>query len=346
MPRRPLLFASALIASPLAAQSISEPPSGTTALLQAVSAVDESVIWVSGHRGTVLRSVNGGRTWQPRPVPDAATLEFRDVHALTADVAWLLSAGPGGRSRILHTRDGGASWVTQFVNADSAAFYDCLTFFDARTGVAYSDASGGRTNILRTTDGGASWTLLPPDAVPAPLDGEGAFAASGGCVTSLGPRDGWIALGAPAARFLRSRDAGATWQLHQTPIAASPTAGNSAVSFRDPLVGMVVGGNIGSYNTDTVHAAVAVTRDGGESWTLRPRPPRPGTPFGVTWVPGAGEEVALIASPGGLSLTRDGGASWTTLDPRAFWSVAAVGRRAWAVGPGGLVVVVTFQEGG
>lgn len=329
-------------ATPLAGQSIIDARSGTTALLQAVSPVNEAVVWVSGHNGTVLRSLDGGRTWQPRTVSSDATLEFRDIHARSADVAWALSAGPGTKSQIHLTRDGGTTWVRQFINTDSTAFYDCLTFLDDRTGVAFSDASGGRTMILRTTDGGEHWALLPADAVPAPLPDEGAFAASGGCVTHFGSRDAWIALGAPQARLFRSRDGGATWQALGTPLVQGESAGNTAAHFRDPLVGIVVGGEIGSYRTDTSHAAVAVTLDGGETWTLRSRPPLAGALFGVTWVPGASATTALVASPGGLFLTRDAGQSWTVVDSRAFWSVAASGRRAWAVGPGGVILALTF----
>lgn len=332
---RPLLPAALLLASSLAAQTVTEQVSPVPGLLQAVSPVSETVAWVSGHRAAVLRTTDGGATWLARRVTGAdSTLQFRDIHALSADVAWVMSAGSGDQSRIYHTRDGGATWSLQFTNADSAAFYDCLTFFDARTGVAFSDASHGRTNVLRTTDGGAHWTLLPPEAVPAPLEGEGAFAASGGCVTSVDARHGWIALGAPGARFWRTDDAGATWTSHDTPLVRGASAGGAAAAFRDAEHGMVVGGDMADYRSDSASAAVATTADGGRSWRLVSRPGRPGTPFGVSWVPGA-EQTALIASPGGLSLTTDAGASWTTVDPGVFWSVGAAGRTAWAVGAQG-----------
>ena len=61
--------------------------------------------------GTIRRTTDGGTTWERRPVTGAdSTLEFRDVHALSAKVAWVLAAGPGAKSRIYHTRDGGATW--------------------------------------------------------------------------------------------------------------------------------------------------------------------------------------------------------------------------------------------
>ena len=39
-------------------------PTGTDAQLRGVSVVSRHVAWASGARGTVLRTVDGGRTWQ------------------------------------------------------------------------------------------------------------------------------------------------------------------------------------------------------------------------------------------------------------------------------------------
>ncbi len=325
-----------------AAQTIIDTPTGTTALLQAISSPDGKVVWASGHAGTVLLSTDGGLTWRARPVPGADSLQFRDLHALSADIAWLLSAGSGDASRIYHTRDGGRNWTQQFRNADPDAFYDCFAFFGPRRAIAFSDASHGRTNLLQTRDGGVTWNLLPVSAVPAPLEGEGAFAASGGCVESYGQRFGWVALGSPEARLFRSDNGGATWSAHPTPIVSGESAGMTAVSFRDRDHGIAVGGRIGSYNSDTASASVAVTQDGGRSWVLGNRPDRPGALFAVTWVPAVGDQVALAAGPGGLFLSRDAGSTWVTLDQRSFWSVAAVGTTAWAVGPGGTAVRIVF----
>lgn len=326
----------------LAAQTVTTSPTGTTALLQAVSAADASVVWMTGHRGTVLRSIDGGRTWQAREVPGADSLEFRDVHAASADLAWVLSAGPGALSRIYHTRDGGATWALQFQNADPEAFYDCFAFFNRRRAIAYSDASHQQTNILSTSDGGGTWTSGLKETVPAPLEGEGAFAASGGCVHAYGERHAWVALGGPGARLFRTDNGGATWSVVETPIVRGASAGNTAVHFRDAEHGIVVGGRIGSYATDTAAASVAVTQDGGRTWVLRSRPGRPGTLFGVTWIPAVGPEAAIAAGPGGLFYTANAGRTWTTLDERAFWSVAASGRAAWAAGPRGTAVRVEF----
>jgi photosystem II stability/assembly factor-like uncharacterized protein len=89
---------------PVVAGTITEQQSHTAALLQAVSAVDDSVVWVSGHQATWVRTVDGGRTWVPGAMtgPDSA-LEFRDVEAVSSTTAYLLAAGPGEQSRIYKT---------------------------------------------------------------------------------------------------------------------------------------------------------------------------------------------------------------------------------------------------
>ena len=58
----------------VATGTLAEQESHTTALLQAVSAVNDSVAWVAGHSATWVRTIDGGRTWVPRRMagPDSA----------------------------------------------------------------------------------------------------------------------------------------------------------------------------------------------------------------------------------------------------------------------------------
>ncbi len=324
---------------------VREQPSGTRALLQAVHAVDASTVWASGTGGTVLRTTDGGATWQRRAVPGGERLEFRGVFATSAKEAWILSAGSGGDSRIYHTADGGTTWQQQFVNADSAAFYDCIAFFDRQHGVAFSDASHGRTNILSTADGGATWVLRPADAVPAPLPKEGAFASSNGCIAILDHSHALIGASEPGARIFSTADGGRTWTLRAatTPFVHDSQAGITGLSFRDHQHGIGVAATINSTMAhDTSPAAVAVTADAGITWQLRSRPARAGALSGVTEVPRAGAGTAVTASYGGLFVTRDDGNSWVEATPNAYWAAAAAGRRVWAVGPGGRITRLDF----
>jgi photosystem II stability/assembly factor-like uncharacterized protein len=318
---------------------ITEQTSGTAKLLQAVHAVSERVVWAAGHGGVVLRSINGGDRWEARLTPSGDSLEFRDVHAIDADTAWIMSSGSGTKSRIYRTTDGGASWTLQFMNRDTAAFYDCLSFGSGRgrTGIAFSDASGERTNILFTENDGASWTLRPQPVVPAPLPGEGAFAASGLCVVHGDARTVFIATGSPGARLLRSRDAGRTWDVEQTPFTRGTVAGLTGLAFKDGLLGMAVAADINRLRTDSSTAVVGITANAGRTWELRARPPLPGALVGVAWVPGAGSETAVVTSYGGAFITSDGARTWRTLTDALTTGVSAVGARAWIVGAAGKI---------
>src|SRR5262245_53346764 len=81
--------------------------SGVTARLRGISAVSPTVAWASGSNNTILRTVDGGTTWKPLPSPSPDRLDFRDVDAVSAETAYLLSIGPGPASRIFKTSDAG-----------------------------------------------------------------------------------------------------------------------------------------------------------------------------------------------------------------------------------------------
>ena len=331
-------------AEPTAVLTLQSQSSGTTALLQAVSAPSDRVAWVSGHAAAVLRTVDGGVTWERITVPGAAadSLQFRDVHAVNAAVAYLLAAGPGSRSRIYKTTDGGGSWQLQFTNADSSAFYDCFAFWDASHGLVFSDAVAGHFVIRVTTDGGAQWTPVPAGVLPPAQPGEGAFAASGTCVVTLGTNEAWVGTGAAdTARVLRTRDGGLTWEAAVTPIAGGRSSGLAALAFWDSLHGIALGGDVADADARTDN--VAVTVDGGRTWRGGGRPGFSGAVYGAATVPGRSGWVVVVG-PKGLAYTTDGGAIWTSLDTLPYWSVGfGSRRRGWAVGPTGRIVEIRIQ---
>src|SRR5262245_36664397 len=83
--------------------------SGSKASLRGVSAVSMNVAWASGTGGTYLKTTDGGKTWTAAVVPGAESLDFRDLHAVDAHTVYLMSIGPGDKSRIYKTTDAGAN---------------------------------------------------------------------------------------------------------------------------------------------------------------------------------------------------------------------------------------------
>src|SRR5215207_6698885 len=123
--------------------------SGVTQRLRGVSASSERVAWASGAGSTVLRTVDGGFTWQKLTVTNEA-LDFRDIDAVDAQTAYVLIIGNGPASRIYKTTDAGKTWTLQFQNDDSKAFLDAMSFWDANHGIVFGDSVDGKLYILTT----------------------------------------------------------------------------------------------------------------------------------------------------------------------------------------------------
>jgi photosystem II stability/assembly factor-like uncharacterized protein len=323
--------------SPLAAPVLTAQQSGTTALLQAVSVVNERVVWVSGHAGAYARTTDGGLTWTPGRVPDADTLQFRDVHAVNADTAWLMSAGTGSLSRIFRTTDGGRSWSEQHLNREPDGFFDCMAFWDSRRGVVFGDAVRGEHFVLLTSDGGERWVRASPDRLPTAATGEGSFAASGTCVATVGRQTAFVGTGnAPAARVLKTVDGGRSWVAHPVPVVGGEAAGIASVAFRDSVHGVVMGGEIGKPAARGEY--VALTSDAGRTWTPGGRFTFAGPAYGGAYVPGVARPALVAVGPRGADVSHDDGRSWARVDTLAYWSVGFASPSAgWAVGPRGRI---------
>jgi len=308
--------------------------SGSTARLRGLSAVSDRVAWASGTGGTVLRTVDGGRTWRSVGPPDTADLQFRDIEAFDADHAVALAIGEGELSRVYVTDNGGRTWAETFRNTDPAAFYDCVAFFDRRHGLALSDPVGGKFRILSTKDGGRSWALASTAGMPPALDGEFAFAASGTClVTAPGHGgDAWIASGGgSSSRVFHTRDFGAHWSVVSTPIPSGPSAGIYSLAFRDRWHGLAVGGDFAA--PTAAPDGAATSRDGGRTWTVAKRVPGEYR-SGAAWRSG---NVALAVGPTGSDVSYDGGRTWTRFDTGSFDSVECAGHTCWASGENGRI---------
>jgi len=240
---------SFFIAGSLCAQNPNVQQSNTTENLRGISVVDDQAAWASGTHGTYLRTTDGGNSWRAAQVPGAESLDFRDVKAFSANLAYLLSAGPGEQSRIYKTIDAGKNWALQFTNKNPKGFFDCMAFWDRNRGIAVGDPvpdnSGGlRFELIAIEDGGENWKPILPDQLPPAVEGEGSFAASGTCIAVQGNSNVWFATGGKIARVFHSSNAGKMWNVADTPIIHGPdSAGIFSIAFRDALHGVIAGGD-------------------------------------------------------------------------------------------------------
>jgi photosystem II stability/assembly factor-like uncharacterized protein len=264
------------------------------------------------------------------------------VAGISADIAYLLAAGPGDSSRIYKTIDSGRTWRLQFKNEEPKGFYDCFAFWSPDHGIAMADAIGGRFPALRTLNG-QDWVNIGGQMPPA-QPGEAAFAASGTCVATWGKDRAWIATGGGAqARVLRTADGGVTWQSSSTPIPhGTGTSGNFTVEFRDARHGIVAGGDLDRPSQQTQN--VAISSDGGKTWHPVQGTQFGGAAFGLSYLHGTEAQAVVITGPKGAAWSDDEGRSWHPLaGVHDYWAVAFADPDAgWLVGTEGRILKVSF----
>jgi photosystem II stability/assembly factor-like uncharacterized protein len=314
--------------------------SGVNARLRGVSAVSERVAWASGSASTVLHTVDGGASWQKLKVTEE-TLDFRDVDAIDAQTAYILSIGNGPASRIYKTTDAGQTWKLQFKNDDPKAFLDAMSFWDTNHGIVFGDSLDKQFYILTTVDGGNTWSRVPFDKLPPAQENEGAFAASGTNIALYGKSYAWIGTGAAAkSRVLRTSDGGRSWQVADTPLASGPSSGIFSIAFRDARHGVVAGGDY--RKEEEAVDNLAVTNDGGITWKLVKG--LSGFRSVVAYVPG--QKTLIAVGPSGGDYSTDDGRTWTKISGPGFdtFSFAPGKRIGWGAGAKGIIGRLSFAD--
>ncbi len=242
--------------------------------LRSVYFHDNQLGWAAGivggldESGYLIRTVNGGATWQLYPELDFGFLQSLDF--VDASNGW--AVGTGGL--ILHTTDGGDNWIQQngsvtvdlwdvgFASPDSgmAVGRDGTAGYTTDGGanwhftsniVGYSLSAisvvsnqhawvvGNYGAILRTSNGGQSWTVVSL----------GVYGDLWG-VMFVDASTGWLV--GEAGSILHTSDGGTTWQAQ----TSNTTKTLYSVNFVDNLVGWAVGED----------GTILYTLDGGEIW--------------------------------------------------------------------------------
>jgi photosystem II stability/assembly factor-like uncharacterized protein len=305
----------------------------TTASLRGLSVVNDKVVWASGTGGTVIRTINGGKSWNVITVPGAERLDFRDIEAFDSKTAYILSIGNGESSRIYKTIDGGKTWKLQFKNTDEKAFFDAIACWDERNCIAMSDPVNGKFLLLRNYWGDRWQTVEQSDAMAR--SGQAAFAASGTCLITVGlHHKAFLVTGGTAAEVMSTLDNGGHWDIYATQIpSGSSGSGIFSIAMSDNQTGVIVGGNYEKPDEHTNN--LAFTSDGGKTWALGTG--LNGYRSGVTYV---NKNILIAVGTNGSDISYDGGKTWSVLDKENYNSVQSKGLSStWAVGPNGRVAL-------
>ena len=268
-----------------------------------LSVVDEKVIWISGQRGLVGRSTNGGKTFVWHRVKGYEKMDFRTLYAGDKKNAMIATAGTP--AAILTTHDGGKNWSLRYESQDSAMFFDGAAFWDRRRGLIFGDPVNGRMVLMWTDCGGDHWRPIPDSLCPQLVEGEAAFAASGTTIRTLPNGHVYIATGGVKSRLWHSRDWGHHWEVFETPIIQGKASqGIFSIAFRDTSYGVIAGGDY--THPDDTTANCFVTKDGGRTWSACRIPPG-GYRSSVEFV---GHDKFVATGTNGTDESTDGGVTW------------------------------------
>ena len=244
-------------------------------------APDGQTGWIGGENGLILKSTDGGRTWNAQASGTTENI-FRIV---VVDAQTAFASGTNGL--LMSTTDGGQHWQLHTQKSG-------LIFFD----VSFVNANDGWTvgefeTILHTADGGKTWAPQR-GGQRANFKLPALFA-----IRFADAQHGWAA--GQGGTLLRTDDGGSTWQTVNEPSAAPMYSivyvGNGSNSAPQELWGSGDGGAL-------MH--VALKGDGS------PAVQTP-TVFSLSDVAFNGTNGVAVGLGGTIVHSSDSGAHWTVL---------------------------------
>jgi photosystem II stability/assembly factor-like uncharacterized protein len=192
--------------------------------------------WITG-RGMLLRTENGGKTWQVIKGVLQNARRISTMQFINAKEGWL-GIGAG---QTLHTTDGGLTWKRQQSGTTDQAIAD-LHFINSNEGwaIARERCEGGL--ILHTVNSGDYWQILEKTNQP------------GAAVHFADAKSGWVLMADGSS--LITTDGGVMWKR----ITSDLEGRLGQIEFRSHTEAWAVGGN----------GNVFMTHDQGKTWeTMR-----------------------------------------------------------------------------
>jgi photosystem II stability/assembly factor-like uncharacterized protein len=289
------------------AQKITVLQQGKPTSIRGLSVVNDQTVWISGSKGYISITTDGGKTWNWQQVKGYEQADFRDIEAFSDKEAIIISSGTP--ALILKTIDGGITWDLKYKNDDKAYFLDAMDFAGKKHGFILGDPINNKFLLLETDDAGDSWHPFKnqPDAMP----GEAAFAASGTCLRVNSKGGILVVTGGSAARCLVSDAPYKKWSMYHLPITHGP-ASNGAFSISADK-GIIVGGNYSKdKNADSV-SCIFITGS-----TTNFKQIEKGPAGYQSCVERLDTGIYLSTGTSGSNITIDGGVNWTQFDTVSY----------------------------
>lgn len=251
--------------------------------IRALAAINDSTLWFAGSKGTWGYTEDAGQTWivDTLRIP-GSTPELRSIKITPNGNVYVVNIM--SPASVYRSSNKGETWEQVYTDVDTNAFFDAVNFWDDQNGILLGDAQNNCFHIAITRDGGNTWSRLNCDSLPATLDNENPFAASNTNIAIQG-NSAWIGTGGKdQARAFYSTNRGQNWRVTPTPIiAGKQMTGIYSVDFLNDQMGVAAGGDWDSVNLACTN--LALTKDGGKTWTKMNNTHNDGYISCVQWIP-------------------------------------------------------------
>lgn len=290
------------------AQHITLLQQGKPTSIRGLSVVDNNIAWISGSKGYIALTKDGGKIWAWQQVKGYEHSDFRGIYALSAKEAIVMSSGTP--AVILKTINGGITWAKKYNNTGTSYFLDALDFADAKHGYILGDPINRKFLLLETIDGGETWNSFKNQ--PNAIQGEACFAASGTCLRVYG-HSIYIVTGGTNSRMLTYNDKDNKWDEWPLPIThGKPSQGTFSLAIGRSQ-GIFVGGD---YSNVDKADSVAAIQSKNYYPTIKPIIHGPaGYQSCIEFMAG---NTYLSTGTSGTNITTDGGQTWTKIDTNSF----------------------------
>lgn len=283
---------------------------GNEVSFRGMSIPNDSVAWITGTKGTIAKTTDGGKNWTWLIAKGYEDFDFRSVVAFSDKKAVMVNAG--SPAVILLTEDGGESWEKVHSYDIKEIFYDGMGFWDEKRGIVFGDPIEGKLQLVATEDGGRTWLNISDEANVQMKAGEAGFAASGTSIRTVGNGLVWIGTGGTQARLLFSYNFGQSWTSYKVPIEqgeASQGIFSLAINGQKQLV--AIGGDYKNFKNNN---NVIQLSGNGITWNA-PKTRLSGFKSCVEFI---NDTLVIATGTSGTDLSMDSGQSWKLMDEKGY----------------------------
>lgn len=150
---------------PTSSVSVQDAGVATTQQLNAIHGIDVDNIVAVGASNAVIRTSNGGLTWESITGP-AVGVALNTVFMVDENV-WFIGTAAG---TLFYTVDGGVTWAAKGFPGSGAGQVRHIVFTTPTVGYMSHSTAAPAGRILRTVDGGYSWYVAPEGTTSIPAN--------------------------------------------------------------------------------------------------------------------------------------------------------------------------------